>query len=189
MSSTNNKLLPRSGSFTHLESLQVLERIRENQVAPLVNPAETDSYRVDVLPSLKIVGRNFVEVRVEDGKEILGRNVLLRGVNCGGNVKLPMGVRTQDKIDYVALKDPEYARKEITFVGKQIVPIGHHDERKTTGRPFPIEDAHVHFRRISRWGFNCLRFLVTWEVSHQKTVYSFFFLTEKKKGDRARGSV
>ena len=130
--------------------------MRANKIEPSTSSGSSSlsmrddgEYRIDVLPRLKILGRDFVEVRTQDGKEAIGRNVLLRGVNCGGNVKLPIGVRTQDKIDYVALKNPDYARNEITFVG----------------RPFPLEDAPNHFRRISRWGFNCLRFLVTWEVS------------------------
>jgi len=32
------------------------------------------------------------------------------------------------------------------------------------GRPFPLKEAEQHLRRIKNWGFNSLRFLVTWEA-------------------------
>ncbi|KAF0692666.1 hypothetical protein As57867_016208, partial [Aphanomyces stellatus] len=31
-------------------------------------------------------------------------------------------------------------------------------------RPFPLDQADEHFSRLQRWGFNCLRFLITWEA-------------------------
>ncbi|ETW00813.1 hypothetical protein, variant 1 [Aphanomyces invadans] len=31
-------------------------------------------------------------------------------------------------------------------------------------RPFPLTEADEHFSRLQRWGFNCIRFLVTWEA-------------------------
>jgi hypothetical protein len=36
-------------------------------------------------------------------------------------------------------------------------------------RPFPLQDAHIHFRRLSQdWGFNLIRLSVTWEaVMHE----------------------
>ncbi|KAF0713115.1 hypothetical protein As57867_004496, partial [Aphanomyces stellatus] len=30
--------------------------------------------------------------------------------------------------------------------------------------PFPLDQADEHFSRLQRWGFNCLRFLITWEA-------------------------
>ncbi len=32
------------------------------------------------------------------------------------------------------------------------------------GRPFPLEDADVHFARLRRWGLTTLRLVVTWEA-------------------------
>jgi len=32
------------------------------------------------------------------------------------------------------------------------------------GRPFPLEEADEHLLRLRSWGFNCLRFNVTWEA-------------------------
>lgn len=67
--------------------------------------------------------------------------LMLRGANVGGNSKLPRGVASHDKFD---LKTPG----QVSFVGK----------------PFPLKDAHAHFRRMKVWGFTLIRFIVTWEA-------------------------
>ncbi|KAJ3344117.1 hypothetical protein HDU93_003280 [Gonapodya sp. JEL0774] len=36
------------------------------------------------------------------------------------------------------------------------------------GRPFPLAEADMHFERLKRWGFNFLRFLLTWEALEHK---------------------
>ncbi len=88
---------------------------------------------------LKIKGNSF-----EDDKN---RSVLLRGVNLGGSTKVPAKPNgaTHIKTDFSDHRD-------VSFIG----------------RPFPLDEADEHFARLKHWGFNCLRFLITWEAIEHK---------------------
>lgn len=85
------------------------------------------------LPKLHLEGDRFVDEA--------GRHVILRGVNLGGDCKLPY---------------PD---------GGTHIPTDFSDHREVSfiGRPFPIDEADEHLGRLKHWGFNCLRLLTTWE--------------------------
>ncbi|MFX0019073.1 MAG: cellulase family glycosylhydrolase [Promethearchaeota archaeon] len=89
--------------------------------------------------SLKIKKEWFIDEK--------GRSVLLRGVNLGGSSKVPFTPNgaTHLKTDFTN-------HRNVSFID----------------RPFPIEEANQHLKRLKHWGFNCLRFLITWEAIEHK---------------------
>lgn len=70
-----------------------------------------------------------------------GREVLLRGVNLGGSSKTPPDEPCEIVNDFSR-------HRAVSFVG----------------RPFPAHEAREHYARLRHWGFNVLRFIVTWEA-------------------------
>ena len=97
--------------------------------------------KIDEAGRLRTVDGRFIDAE--------GRTVMLRGVNLGGSTKMPAQPEPQPTHLHQGKGwDFFVGREEISFVG----------------RPFPIDEADEHFARLRAWGFNCLRFLVTWEA-------------------------
>ncbi|CAG8954883.1 hypothetical protein HYFRA_00008570 [Hymenoscyphus fraxineus] len=86
-----------------------------------------------------------LRLTIEKGhfRDAHGREVTLRGINVAGDAKYP--------------SDPDRPSHIPTdfFDGDN---INFHE------RPFPKEDAHLHFSRLKRWGYNTIRYVFTWEA-------------------------
>ena len=85
------------------------------------------------------------DIRVDGARfrDRSGRQILLRGVNLGGDCKVPA---VPDGRTFLATDFSDH--RVVSFVG----------------RPFPLDEASDHFRRLKHWGFNCVRLLTTWEA-------------------------
>ncbi|KAK0881787.1 hypothetical protein LTR87_004376 [Friedmanniomyces endolithicus] len=71
------------------------------------------------------------------------REIYLHGLNLAGDTKFPAHPDVPSHI-----KDHFFDADTASFVD----------------RPFPIADAHTHFSRLKRWGYNILRYIFTWEA-------------------------
>lgn len=93
---------------------------------------------------LSVDGTHFIDTE--------GRTVLLRGINLSGDAKLP---KSPDVPSHVS--EGFWNADNVSFVG----------------RPFELEDADEHLGRISSWGYNVVRFIITWEAVEHTGPYDF----------------
>ncbi|KAI7901692.1 glycoside hydrolase superfamily [Cokeromyces recurvatus] len=84
--------------------------------------------------------------------------VLFKGINLSGGTKLPVNIPSNERNGYWV----DYDRK-VSFIG----------------RPFPLDEADEHLQRLVNYGFNLLRFVITWEaVEHEGPgIYDQDYLT------------
>jgi len=72
-----------------------------------------------------------------------GRTILLRGINLAASAKTPRG--------------QPGAKLEGFWEGAKSGKLDF------TGRVLELDQADQHLERLKCWGFNCLRFVTTWE--------------------------
>lgn len=88
-----------------------------------------------VPPRLRIDGKTF--------RDPQNREITLRGINVAGEAKYPAKPNVPT---YVS--DKFFDADDVSFVN----------------RPFPLEDAHIHFAKLRKWGYNNIRYVFTWEA-------------------------
>jgi len=110
--------------------------------------------------ALHVAGNRFLDRH--------GRQMTLRGVNLGGDTKVPWpGGGTENPSDFSD-------HREVSFIG----------------RPFPLAEADDHLARIAGWGFNTLRLLTTWEAvehagpgQYDEAYLDYFAAVARKAGE------
>lgn len=78
-----------------------------------------------------------------------GRKVILKGINVDGGLKLP-------RTPYIpTYKENSNDPNSVFFDGENVTFVG---------RPYPLEECFEHFSRIKTWGYNTIRYIITWEA-------------------------
>jgi hypothetical protein len=86
-------------------------------------------------PRLFITGSRF--------RDRNDREVILQGINAAADAKFPA---TPSQPSHIS--EGFFDGDNVSFVG----------------RPFSVDDAHSHFSRLRRWGYNAIRYVFTWEA-------------------------
>nr|XP_019042696.1 hypothetical protein I302_08401 [Kwoniella bestiolae CBS 10118]OCF21626.1 hypothetical protein I302_08401 [Kwoniella bestiolae CBS 10118] len=102
--------------------------------------------------------------------------LLLRGVNIGSTSKfptLPTSLTEYDDLTTSSRADRDRKRQILagqqSHLGEEEVEFYSEAEAGGrdgwfVGRPFPLEEADVHLRRLKAWGFTTIRYIVVWEA-------------------------
>lgn len=77
------------------------------------------------------------------------RKVVLKGINVDSQMKLPV-------TPYIPSYEGDSTDPNNFFFDGDNVSF--------VGRPFPLQEAHMHFQRIKDWGYTTIRYLITWEA-------------------------
>lgn len=90
-------------------------------------------------------------LHVEDGHlvDTQGRKRVLKGINVDLAMKFPT------KPNMPSYEGDGLDPNDVFFDGDNLTFVG---------RPFPLEEAELHWNRIKTWGFNTIRYLLTWEA-------------------------
>ncbi|MDR0642329.1 MAG: cellulase family glycosylhydrolase [Treponema sp.] len=88
-----------------------------------------------------------------------GRTLILRGLNLGGDSKVPLPP--------APVSGPGRASSQVPW-GLLARSLDNPSEASFAGRPFPLEEADERLAQLVRWGFIFVRLPVTWEaLEHQ----------------------
>ncbi|KAI5480839.1 glycoside hydrolase family 5 protein [Pseudohyphozyma bogoriensis] len=105
----------------------------------------SDDYKVGSVSSLKAGAHHIpahISTRGRYFTDSYGRSLLLHGCNVSGLSKLPVTPN-----GFTHLSEGFFDHEFVNFVG----------------RPFPLDEAHEHFTRLSNWGLTFIRLVITWE--------------------------
>ncbi|KAI5967140.1 hypothetical protein CANMA_003197 [Candida margitis] len=143
----------------------VSEKFRLHSTASTISPVGVKPLRrtysiSEPIPDTENSGTSILEcVPLETDKKgnfydkSTGRKVVLKGINVDASMKLPVDPYMP------SFKGDPTNPSDIFFDG---------DTVSFVGRPFPLEEARMHFYRIKSWGYNTIRYLLTWEaVEHE----------------------
>lgn len=138
-------------------SFSSVKTLAENSSKKELNKVASAQIREGKVPAVENQTKN---ITTHNGNfvDATGRTMFLRGINLGGSTKVPYSPNMASHVN-----DGFFNGKEVSFVG----------------RPFPIEEADIHFKRLKAWGYHFLRFLVTWEaIEHEGPgIYDKEYLT------------
>ncbi|RLV93573.1 putative glycosyl hydrolase [Spathaspora sp. JA1] len=135
-----------SSSSVFVNKVQPLRKKYPDAAIPTTSPSNSNTCILECTKLTSDSEGNIID-------EETHRKITLKGINVDSAMKLPTSP------DLPSHKGCANEYDNIFFDG---------DNVSFVGRPFPISEAREHFSRIKSWGYNTIRYLVTWEaIEHE----------------------